>query len=78
MGVDQAVGGDSGLHPVCMLLWAWVTTMTMLLSFSVCAWHRRRMQRMREGRVTRVVFLYCTTLNSLPSQPADRSTCLLY
>ena len=49
MGVDQAVGGESSLHSFYVVLWAWVSTMMMMLSFSACAWHRRRMQRRREG-----------------------------
>lgn len=49
MGVDHAVGGESSLHSVYVVLWAWVSTMMMMLSFSACAWHRRRMQRRREG-----------------------------
>lgn len=50
VGVDQAVGGDeSGLHSLYVVLWAWVSTMMMIFSFSACAWHRRRVQRRREG-----------------------------
>lgn len=49
VGVDQPVGGESGLHSLYLVLWAWVSTMMMMLSLSACAWHRRRMQRRREG-----------------------------
>lgn len=49
VGGDQTVGGESGLHSLYVVLWAWLSTMMMMLSFSACAWHRRRMQRRREG-----------------------------
>ena len=39
-------GGQSAVYSV---LWACILTMAMLFSFSACAWHRRRMQRRREG-----------------------------
>lgn len=50
VGVEDQVGDESGgIHSLYVVLWAWVSTMMMMLSFSACAWHRRRMQRRREG-----------------------------
>lgn len=49
MGVDESFGGESGFHSVYVVIWAWVSTMMMMFSFSACAWYRRRMQRRREA-----------------------------
>lgn len=50
---DHNVGGLLGFHSAYGVVWAWISTMSMVFSFSVCAWHRRRIQRRREGLDTR-------------------------
>lgn len=55
MRVDHFVGGsweESILHHVFVILWAWMSTMMMIFSLAMCSWHRRRMQRRREGSST--------------------------
>ena len=51
---DHNVGGLLGFHSAYGVVWAWISTMSMVFSFSVCAWHRRRIQRRREGLDTRL------------------------
>jgi hypothetical protein len=37
------------LQPVFLLAWAWMSTVMMVSVLALCSWHRRRMQRRREG-----------------------------
>lgn len=61
VGVHHLHGG--GGEPFYVVaLWMCVSTMMIMLSFSACAWHRRRMQRRREGFTLTPPFLAATPI----------------
>lgn len=66
VGVHHLHGG--GGEPFYVVaLWMCVSTMMIMLSFSACAWHRRRMQRRREGSTLTPPFLAATPILFLKS-----------
>lgn len=55
------------LQPLFLLAWAWMSTAMMVSVLAVCSWHRRQMQRRREGLLC-LAFLFP---HAAPSSPCS-------